>query len=355
MKKKKIKIVNYPKFIFSIVLLVIIIFGIVKLFNLLANRSSQIVGNQKENNSYEISLKGDETIYLYKNQEYVEPGYTAKDSKGKDITSEVKVENNIVTNQSGEFKINYSIGDDSNSISRKVIVRESTLLAKGKKATGSLPVLMYHYFYDKSKGEKGKNNNWMEISKFEEQLKYLKKNNYYFPAWDEVEKYVNNEIDLPNKSVVITMDDGNKSIYEYAIPLLDKYKIPATAFIITKKFDTSKLETYKNSMINFESHTDNMHRGGGNIGHGGIFPALSIEEGVKDLKTSIEKLGGNHNALAYPYGDHTESTKKAVKQAGFKVAFTTENKKVTPGMDQYALPRVRMYAEITLEQFSKSL
>ena len=228
-------------------------------------------------------------------------------------------------------------------------------LSEGKKSTNSLAVLMYHYFYDSSKGEKAKNSNWMEISKFEEQLKYLKENDYYYPTWQEVADFADGKIDLPKKSVVITMDDGHKSVYSLAIPILNKYNIPATAFIITKNFDTKNLETYKDSTIDFESHTNNMHRAGGSIGHGGIFPALSLEEGTSDLKESIQKLGGNSDALAYPYGDCTARTKKAAEQAGFKVAFTTVNKKVKPGMDKYELPRVRMYAEITLKGFANSI
>lgn len=234
-------------------------------------------------------------------------------------------------------------------------VSKAIPLNNGKKSNNSLAVLMYHYFYDASKGENGKNANYMEISKFEEQLKYLSENDYYYPTWQEVEDFVNGKIDLPKKSVVITMDDGKDSVFKLAVPILDKYKIPATAFIITKNFDENKLKTYKNSMIDFQSHTDNMHRAGGSIGHGGIFPALSVEEGVEDLKTSIRKLDGNSDALAYPYGDNTPTTWKAVKQAGFKLAFTTENKKVKPGMNQYALPRVRMYKDITIKGFINSL
>ena len=228
-------------------------------------------------------------------------------------------------------------------------------LENGTKSKNSLAVLMYHYFYDASKGEKAKNSNWMDISNFEEILKYLTENDYYYPTWQEVADFVDGKVDLPKRSVVITMDDGHKSVYNLAIPLLDKYEIPATAFIITKNFDSKNLDKYKNSTINFESHTNNMHRAGGTIGHGGIFPALSLEEGVADLKESIKKLGGNAGALAYPYGDCTDRTKKAAKQAGFKVAFTTVNKKVKPGMDKYELPRVRMYTEITLKGFANSI
>lgn len=349
---KRVKVINYKRFFTAIITIIVIIAVIVKLaMNVLNNKSKNT--KKDENISYEITLSGEETIQLYRYDEYLEPGYKAVTNKNEDATKDVKVNNNINTSVPGRYEITYSIGD--NSIKRNIIVKGSTLLKDGKNSNRTLAVLMYHYFYDSSKGEKGKNNNWMEISKFEEQLKYLKDNEYYFPTWQEVEDFVNKKVDLPKKSVVITMDDGQESLYSLAIPMLNKYNIPATAFIITKNFDIENIEKYRNSTIDFESHTNNMHRGGGNIGHGGIFTALTVSESIKDLQTSIEKLAGNNNALAYPYGDYNENAKNAAKKAGFKVAFTTENKKIKPGMDQYALPRVRMYAEITLKGFINSL
>lgn len=277
----------------------------------------------------------------------------------------IKITSNITINSGNETLNTIQINDenvaqtDNTALNSDTITSESESkamkLEEGKKSNNSLPVLMYHYFYDKSKGEKGKNSNWMEISKFSDQLKYLKDNDYYFPTWDEVSDFVDGKVDLPKKSVVITIDDGHESLYKLAIPELDKYKIPATAFIITKNFDTSNLEKYKNSTIDFESHTDNMHRPGGTYGHGGIFPALSIDKSVEDLKTSIEKLGGNASALAYPYGDCTDRTKQAVQKAGIKLAFTTVNKKVKAGMNKYELPRVRISSEISIKGFSSSL
>lgn len=350
MNRKKVKKLNYTKLILCMLMLALIVFGLIKFFS---NDTKQVSSLPEEKIITEIILKGDETIYLYKNEEYIEPGFDAKDSKGNELTGDVQVENAVDITKAGEYEIKYTINNTNKS--RKVIVKEASLLLNGKKSDKSLAVLMYHYFYDEAKGETGKNANWMEISKFEEQLNYLKENNYYYPNWQEVADFVDGKIDLPENSVVITMDDGHKSVYNLAIPLLDKYNIPATAFIITKNFNTKNLEKYKDSTINFESHTNNMHRGGGTIGHGGIFPALSLEEGVSDLKESIEKLGENSGALAYPYGDCTERTKEAAEQAGFKVAFTTVNKKIEPGMDKYELPRVRMYKEITLNGFKNSI
>lgn len=308
-KAKKMKI-NYVRFITSLIILALIIFGIIQLIGAITNKENakQASANTTEENT--ISNETNTTANEIPNQE-------------------------VSTKPTRESK--------------------ATPLAAGEKSKNSLPVLMYHYFYDASQGQKGSNSNWLEISKFEEQLKYLKENDYYFPNWQEVADFVDGKVDLPKKSIVLTMDDGHKSLYNLAIPLLDKYDIPATAFIITSKFDTANIEKYKNSTIDFESHSHNMHRAGGKIGHGGIFTALSIEEGVADLTQSIEKIGGNSGALAYPYGDFTESTKKATKQAGFKVAFTTQYGKVKPGMDKYELPRVRIYQDITLGSFKGSI
>ncbi len=287
MSKRKI---NYGKFIPRVTLIICIILLCIFMPKLLKKNNSILPGKSEK---AEISLKGEDTIYLYRNEEYKEDGFSAKTLNGKDISKEIKVENNIDTTKEGEYEITYSLDSDgyvSETKTRKVVVKKPKILNKKEKSKNKLPVLMYHYFYDKSKGEKGENSNWMEISKFEEQIKYLVDNDYYFPDWQEVSDFVDGKIDLPKKSIAITIDDGQKSLYNLAIPVLDKYKVKATAFIITSKLKTGKLEKYKDSYIDFESHSDNMHRGGANEGHGGIFQVLSIDEGVKDLKTSVEKL-----------------------------------------------------------------
>ena len=84
-----------------------------------------------------------------------------------------------------------------------------------------------------------------------------------------------------------------------------------------------------------------MHRGGGNIGHGGIFTAISEEDGLADLKRSIE-ICGSSDAFAYPFGDYNESSRSMVEKAGFLCAVTTEYGKAEPGDDPMLLPRVRM-------------
>ena len=103
-----------------------------------------------------------------------------------------------------------------------------------------LPVLMYHFFYSKDDPNyagKVPNNNLLMVEKFAEQMDFLVDNNYYFPSWQEVNDYVDGKINLPEKSVVLTDDDGNHTFFALAVPVTEERKIPITSFIITGSYE----------------------------------------------------------------------------------------------------------------------
>lgn len=81
-----------------------------------------------------ITLKGDKTITIYIGSNYNDPGYSAKDSLGKDITSKVKVTSNINTSIAGVYYVSYSVTDDygnSSNATRKITVKASTVPLTG--------------------------------------------------------------------------------------------------------------------------------------------------------------------------------------------------------------------------------
>ncbi len=314
-----------------------------------------------------IDLIGDKEVQIFVGDEFTEPGYKAYDNVDKDITSNVKVIGEIDNTKVGVYEIVYEVTDSSSNVVKasRVInvvekpkqkpvtppVVEETKNVKPQTGTGSgIPILMYHYFYDESNGETGKDGNYMEIHDFEEQVKYLVDNNYYFPSWDEVRKYVDGEISLPKKSVVITVDDGHTSFFTLAIPILNKYNVKATAFIITSRWAGSNYTKYKNDNINFQSHTHAMHTGGCSGGRGGLFRCIDYEKGIEDLNTSIDILG-SRDALAYPFGDITDNTLKITKEVNFKVGVTIKYGRAKKGMDPLQLPRVRMSKGTSIESF----
>ena len=218
--------------------------------------------------------------------------------------------------------------------------------------TNGLAICMYHYVYDEADPPDDLNNNYIEVHALEEEIKYLVENDYYFPTWEEVRQYVEGDLLLPEKSVVLTFDDGAKSFLELGMPLFDKYRVPATSFMITGGDNdaANKVEKYQSRYVTYQSHSHDMHRAGGNTGHGGIFTAMSHDDAVADLKKSIE-ICGHGDAFAYPYGDYTDGCRTAVQDAGFTCAVTTENRRAEVGDDPLLLPRVRMSMGQSLESF----
>ena len=216
-----------------------------------------------------------------------------------------------------------------------------------------IAVLMYHYVYDPSDPPYPLNDNYISTTALAEQLEYLTSEGYKFPSWEDVRKYVDGEVDLPKKSVVLTFDDGSKGFMKYGVPLLEEYNVPATAFIIAGKNGEKWAEfAEEHPLIDLESHSFDMHTPGGVIGHGGIMTALPKESIIEDLNKSSEILG-NGKAFAYPFGDYDEAgtCRSAVEEAGFLLGFTTVYGKVFPDADPYLLPRIRVLGSNSLETF----
>lgn len=237
------------------------------------------------------------------------------------------------------------------NINKDIQTGQNTATEENHKTNG-LAICMYHYVYDKSNPPEDLNNNYIDVQTLEGELQYLTENNYYFPTWEEVRQYVSGEILLPEKSVVLTFDDGSASFLDLGVPLFNKYKVPVTSFLIASYDGESKVSKYASEYLTFQSHSYDMHRAGGNIGHGGIFPAMGHDEAVTDLQQSIQ-ISGNGDAFAYPFGDYTDSCVQAVKDAGFKCAVTTEYGRAKPGDNPLLLSRIRMLEGQSLESFIK--
>ena len=216
-----------------------------------------------------------------------------------------------------------------------------------------LPVLMYHFFYDANAGETARDNNFIEIHDFEEQIKYLAENEYYVPTWDEVLGYITRSNGLPLKSVVITVDDGDESFFRLAVPILEKYNFRATSFVITSWYGY-QVASYSNSKsIDFQSHSDSMHVSGSD--GKGLFLSTSYDNACADLKTSRSVIGDNCVVFCYPFGHFNDRCKQILKDCNYTLAFTTQGGRVFPGDDPYELPRVRMSKGESLSSFIKKV
>lgn len=298
-----------------------------------------------------IKLNGNTDIYLYLGNEYDDDGAVATDNYDGDITKNVTVNSNIDINKIGTYTLEYKISDSSNNTS--TVTRNIHVIEKKDNEIKSIPILMYHFFYDSNTDNSKHDGNWIDINKFEEQIKYLVDNDYYFPTWKEIELYLDYKIKLPDKSIVITADDGDPSFFNLGAKVLEKYNVRATSFMITNWYSPDNYE-YNKSLITIESHSHDMHRGGCTTGHKGLFQCIDEEKGIQDLKTSIS-ITKSSLVFCYPFGDVNDREKDMLRKSGFHLAVTTEGGKIRPGMDKLALPRVRVSGNSSLQFFIKSI
>lgn len=199
-----------------------------------------------------------------------------------------------------------------------------------------IPVLMYH-----SIGYVKDNGLVMTPEKFRSQIKYIKDNGYTTLTLDELHALFKGNKPIPQKLVVITLDDGYSDNYKYAYPILKEYGAKATIFVITKTID-GKNTSYLNSEqikelqangIDIQSHT---------AGHEDL-STLTYEKQLKTLKESkgeLEKLlNKSVNYIAYPFGKYNNETVKAAKEAGYLMGLTTKNRSAKKSDGMYTLSR----------------
>lgn len=197
----------------------------------------------------------------------------------------------------------------------------------------SIPAILYHFIY--LDGDNSCND---IICHSEEQIdshfKFLADNNVFTLNTSEVLSFIKGEINLPKKSILITIDDGARA--ENFIPFLEKYGLNATLFLVSSWYPVNKFES---SYLEIASHTHNMHTTGVcPTGQGGGINCLPESEILNDLKLSRETLN-NTKAFCFPFYEYSNYSINLVKEAGFEMAFIGGSTKIKKGIDPYKIPR----------------
>ncbi|WP_165061927.1 immunoglobulin-like domain-containing protein [Adlercreutzia sp. ZJ154] len=291
-----------------------------------------------------MTLGGSRNTYVLKGEEYLEAGCHAVDPDAQnspDITSTVQISGNVDTSVPGTYTVTYTAKTENGQVAvaeRTVHVVES--FESGNAA--SIPVFMYHYLYNPAAPPDDMNNNLLSITDLEAHLQYLTENNYYYPSYQEIRAFAEGNHTLPANSATLTFDDGEWNVYTLGGELFRKYEVPATMFLICKDENIpERIVSQANPYISFQSHTYGMHTGGSGIGRGGLIHASSQQEIYDDIVKAQEILGTTE-AVAYPFGDNNETAWAALEQANVQCAFTIENRRIKPGDNPMALPRVRI-------------
>ncbi len=162
---------------------------------------------------------------------------------------------------------------------------------------------------------------------------------------------------LPERAVVITVDDGFQSAYTVLFPLLKRYGAKATLFVYTDWVGKNKSaltweqlrEMAQSGLVEIASHTVTHpypRRLKRTLSHDQYRDRMK-REFVQSKKELEQKLGIKVGGIAYP-GGHVDETMKAVaKQAGYHWAVSINPKPLTFGFDRYSIPRYGVGSETT--------
>ncbi len=167
---------------------------------------------------------------------------------------------------------------------------------------------------------------------------------------------------LRRGSVALTFDDGFTSVYEHALAVLQRHRLPATVFLVAQTLTPQGREVdwvrtppavplrtltrdqvleMQDAGIDFQSHSW-AHRD---------LPELDPDTCEQDLRESRELLedllGRPVHSLAYPRGLHDEKVRAAARRAGYRHAFALPEQTEPPG--PYAVPRVGVHGGNSLQ------
>lgn len=202
---------------------------------------------------------------------------------------------------------------------------------------------------------------------FEQQMSYLNDNGFVTLSLLELYSFLINDIDIPDKSVVLTFDDGYKDNFTVTYPILKRYGFQAGNFLITSAISDepqifnpevvqylSKDELQEAcDVFDYQSHTHDFHRRA-KTKQGEEIAYLNFkarEEIVKDIQVSVSLLNDENLAFAYPYGEYSATTIDTLKDLDFKMAFTTLHRAATREDPLLELPRFNMFSTTTFEEF----
>jgi peptidoglycan/xylan/chitin deacetylase (PgdA/CDA1 family) len=184
-------------------------------------------------------------------------------------------------------------------------------------------VLMYHHIGPlPDESDKIRYGLTVSEEEFESHLKYLKEGGFNLMTLGQVESAIDND-KLPPKTVVLTFDDGYDDNYLYAKPILEKYKFPATFFVISSK--VGQVEYMNEDQI--KELSKNHEIGSHSYSHPSIarLSDYYLERELKQSKEELQELiGRDIKSFCYPAGKYDDKAVEKLKEYGYKIAVTTE-------------------------------
>jgi peptidoglycan/xylan/chitin deacetylase (PgdA/CDA1 family)/glycosyltransferase involved in cell wall biosynthesis len=220
-----------------------------------------------------------------------------------------------------------------------------------------MPVLMYHRFIE-HESEKGIHGTWMRLDMFEKHLQLIKRLGFEtLTPRDLLEKGFMHRFQPGKKFLMLTADDGYRDNLTRMLPLLEKYDMKATVFIVSdethNRWDTdhptkpdTKVDLLTPDEIRALDHSGRVEIGGHTLSHAKLDelgPEAQRHEIVENKKQLEDILGHPMVSFAYPFGNLNESAKREAQAAGYAMAFATDSGPRALHQDRFQIRRINVF------------
>jgi peptidoglycan/xylan/chitin deacetylase (PgdA/CDA1 family) len=222
-----------------------------------------------------------------------------------------------------------------------------------------IPVLMYHEIADKSEIHSPLA---VTPAAFADQLSYLHDLDWRTISAAALSAILTDgDAVLPEKTVVLSFDDGYENFYTQAMPQLSKHGFTATLFMTSGWVKEARPHAPGVPRMLSWAQLSDLASGGIEIGaHSITHPELDqltgkrLHDELFDSKRQLEdRLGMEVPGLAYPFGYSNSAVRQLAHQAGYTYAYAVDNRTATPEADQFAVPRLTVKGATSLDEFRR--
>jgi peptidoglycan/xylan/chitin deacetylase (PgdA/CDA1 family) len=191
------------------------------------------------------------------------------------------------------------------------------------------------------------------LPEFERQMRWLHESGYRAITLDELSAWMEGRAERPERAVVITIDDGDESLVRFAVPVLRRYGLHATLFLLTGRVgekgwndvdftDWATLRALeREGVLRVESHTHDMHTKrrlqgeavpvfllAARDAQGRISGESPLARDLLESRAAIRReLGHDCRYLAWPFGFGTAEVDSLAHALGYRRILTLSPKR----------------------------
>ena len=241
------------------------------------------------------------------------------------------------------------------ALSAFVLANGGVRAAADQPRAGVVSILVYHRFEAEAHDSMA-----VTTPQFARQLQYLADHHHRVLPFRTVVTALQRGEAL-SSGVVITVDDGHRSVYTDMLPLVRKYNIPVTLFIYPSAISNAsyamtwqQLAALKETgLFDIQSHTywhPNFKVERRRL-DAPAFDAFATSQLVKPRNVLRAKLGVEADMLAWPFGIYDDDLIRRAGAAGYVAAVTLDARPVNPADRRLALPRFLVTAAMSDKRF----